>query len=279
MPAHSFAQSDISSRLNRLENEIDTLNRAVYKGEKPPASVSITSASERAATEVRIQQLQTELQNLRGTLEEQNHEVRKMREELTRALSDFETRFNEMEVKVNQASPSMAAASAPVAQSAMKTIHPAADAATAAPAQEEAAPAAKPLATGGDSAVVADYDNAFALLKASNYEAAGKGFEDFIAKNPNHELIGNAKYWLGETYYVRGNYDKAARTFADGYQQFPKGPKAGDNLLKLAMSLAGLGKADDACVALAQLKKSGSDVTAPVSRRADQEIERLKCAQ
>ena len=31
------AQSDVSNRLNRIEREIDTLSRTIYKGETPPA--------------------------------------------------------------------------------------------------------------------------------------------------------------------------------------------------------------------------------------------------
>ncbi len=53
--------------------------------------------------------------------------------------------------------------------------------------------------------------------------------------------------------------------------------KAPDNLLKLAMALAGQGKTKDACVALGQLKKEYPAGAAPVLTRGDQEIERLNC--
>jgi TolA-binding protein len=82
---------------------------------------------------------------------------------------------------------------------------------------------------------------------------------------------------LGETYYVRGKYDVAARLFAEGYQQYPDGSKTADNLLKLGMALGALGKKEDACIALAQLDKETGANLASVQRRAEQEKTRLGC--
>ena len=50
-------------------------------------------------------------------------------------------------------------------------------------------------------------------------------------------LASNAYYWLGETFYVQKNFQKAAISFAKGYQKFPKGNKAIDQLFKLALTL------------------------------------------
>ena len=72
------------------------------------------------------------------------------------------------------------------------------------------------------------------------------------SERPQDYLAGNAQYWMGETYYVRGRYQDAAVTFAEGYQKYPTNSKAPDNLLKLGMSLGQLGKKADACVAFAQ---------------------------
>lgn len=123
----------------------------------------------------------------------------------------------------------------------------------------------------------AAYENAFALLKASDFDSAETEFKRFLDQYPDNSLVPNAKYWYGETFYVRGQYDKAARIFAEGYQSYPKGGKAADNLLKLGMSLAGLNKTEDACVALKQLEKEYSKTSGPVIKRAKQEISRLGC--
>ena len=80
-----------------------------------------------------------------------------------------------------------------------------------------------------------------------------------------------------ESFYVRRQYERAARIFAEGYQSYPKSSKAPDNLLKLGLSLGGMGNTHDACVALAQLKKEYASERTPVMRRADQEFSRLGC--
>ena len=122
------------------------------------------------------------------------------------------------------------------------------------------------------------YDRAFDLLREANYDEAGTAFQAFIAKNPQDKLIDNAKYWYGETLYVRGKFDASAVAFADAYQQNPKGNKAPDSLLKLAMSLEKLGKTQDACTTLDSLKSKYPSASITVRQRADQERTKLKCS-
>ncbi len=122
------------------------------------------------------------------------------------------------------------------------------------------------------------YDRAFAMLRQADYENAEEAFKTFIDKNPKDKLIDNAKYWYAETLYVRGRFPEAAVAFADAYQQNTQGSKAPDSLLKLAMSLGNNGKTQDACTALAQLKKSYPNATANVRSRAAEERTQLKCA-
>ncbi len=44
-----------------------------------------------------------------------------------------------------------------------------------------------------------------------------------------------------------GNYSEAADEFLAGYKAYPKSAKAADTLLKLGLSLAGLGEREAAC--------------------------------
>src|SRR6185503_11454696 len=80
---------------NRMENEIQTLSRTVYKGEAPPPGSFSGGGS--GDTEIRLQQLETELRETRGLIEEQNHQIRTMQERLDKALSDMELRLGEAE--------------------------------------------------------------------------------------------------------------------------------------------------------------------------------------
>ncbi len=121
------------------------------------------------------------------------------------------------------------------------------------------------------------YERAFSLLRQANYDEAEKAFKVFIDKNPKDKLVDNAKYWYGETLYVRGQFDASAAAFADAFQQNPKGTKAADSLLKLAMSLGALNKPEEACTALAELKSKYPSAPVTVRSRADEEQAKLKC--
>jgi tol-pal system protein YbgF len=121
------------------------------------------------------------------------------------------------------------------------------------------------------------YDRAFDILRKADYAEAEKAFKAFIDKNPKDKLTDNAKYWYGETLYVQNKYDTAAVAFVDAYQQNPKGTKAPDSLLKLALSLSSLNKTPDACATLNELKTKYPNASASVRSRASEEATKLKC--
>lgn len=98
-----------------------------------------------------------------------------------------------------------------------------------------------------------EYDLALGALKESRFEDAEKLFASFMQKHTNSELMGNAYFWYAETFYRRSEFDKAAVHYLKGYKQYPKSPKASDNLLKLALSLGELKKYKDACAMLNKL--------------------------
>ena len=99
----------------------------------------------------------------------------------------------------------------------------------------------------------------------------------FIEAHPRDALAGNANYWLAETYYVRGDYRKAAGYFAAGYKNFPDSNKASDNLLKLAMSLANLEETDQACLTFKELSERYPEAPPAIKQRAVFESQRAGC--
>ncbi len=121
------------------------------------------------------------------------------------------------------------------------------------------------------------YDKAFQYLRQSKYTEAEKAWKEFIDKNGESDLISNAYYWLGETYYVRSNYELSAVNFLKGYQKLPKGNKAQDNLFKLANSLGKLKKDKEACTTFDKLLKEFPNVDKEIKGKVKEEKTRLKC--
>jgi tol-pal system protein YbgF len=134
------------------------------------------------------------------------------------------------------------------------------------------APAELPGATPDEQ-----YQYAFGLLRENRYDDAEKALREFISENPEHQLTGNANYWLGETYYVRGDYKNAAITFAQGVKNYPQSGKAPDNMMKLGMALAAMGQGPDACTAFAEVGKRYPQASASLKDRVVKEQQKNSC--
>jgi len=122
------------------------------------------------------------------------------------------------------------------------------------------------------------YDYAFDILRRADYARAERALRLFLEQNGTDVLAGNAQYWLGETFYVRGDFEQAAVEFLSGYQTYPESTKAPDNLLKLGLSMARLGQTDGACTALSRLATEYPSANDTIRRRAQTERSRLNCA-
>ena len=131
------------------------------------------------------------------------------------------------------------------------------------------------LLSGGDAKEM--YEKAYSFLLQQDYGAAEAAFRDFLTQHPEHQLSGNAQYWLGETHYLRGEYKTAATAFLEGYEKHQKSTKAPDSLLKLAMSLDRLGQRDAACSSYAELSSRFPNAPEHIQRRAAKEQRRARC--
>ncbi|MEE8504913.1 MAG: tol-pal system protein YbgF [Kiloniellales bacterium] len=315
----AFAQDaqvkGLIDRIDRLQREMSTLQRQVYRGDPPPAAATDAPASSGglsntagARIELRLSQLEVEMRTLTGQIEEATFGINQLRDRLDRLAADIDLRLQRLE----QDAPAMAGGQgAPGAQIAstgsantfdtapkvLGTINPDDLRALQTQPVEQMSPAAQ--ATGQAGAAVQReaggqqtanliyplagdtpeerYRHAFGLLSQANYGEAELALRAFLVQHPKNPLSGNAKYWLGETYYVRQDFQQAAVTFAEAFQEFPENSKAPDNLLKLGMSLAALGSKSDACGTFTELLKRYPEAAVTVIQRAKQERQRLSC--
>ena len=291
--APAMAQSnDVNNRIKRLENELETLNRTVYKGEKPPVSVG-GAAPEIDANLDRLQRLENDVRDLTGKVEQQSHDIQQLQIKLDGVTQDSQMRLDTIEGQLR----GQATSTAPQPQAqptAPVVITPPLDPANPPLTSSDAAPQVTGDAAGtvvpsqapaplggpvveGDAASL--YERGVGQIKSGDYDGAEGTFTTFIKDYPTHALTPNALYWLGETHYVRKNFGKAAQVFAKAYKDYPDGPKGADNLLKLGMSLGSAGKKSDACIALGQLKRKYPNGPAPVLTKGDQEMTSLGCPQ
>jgi len=288
----ALAQQEVQSRLNRIENEIQTLSRALFRGEAPPpefsqnnnASVNNTA---QANTDLRLSQIEIEIRTLTGRVEELSFDNQQLRRDIKALQSEIISMGRASggnSAAINDQTPTMALTADDFimpAQSANTNTSDIGGTLGTLPVISDAQNDRGQPVLRSNAAIpeqpAAFYDMAFSLLKQKDFEQSAQLFESFVAQFPEHNLAGNAKYWLGETFYVRGQFDRAAREFAGAYQSYPNGPKGPDNLLKLGMSLDALGKTEDACLSFAQLLSEYANAPTGIIVRARAEIDRLSC--
>jgi tol-pal system protein YbgF len=174
----------------------------------------------------RMSALEAENRELRGRVEEAEHQMAQVSQRMDTMSADVDFRLNNPE---NGAMPLPLPPSTPPAPSEEQNLA---------------------LSTSGSDQ---DYEKARTLLEQGDYEAAERAFAAFVAAHSKDKLAGAAQYWLGVTYFVRGDHERAVAAFAKGYKNYPKSSKAPDNLLKLAKSLGALDRKADACTTLEQL--------------------------
>ena len=254
------------ARLDRIEREMQTLSRSVFKGDVPPPQYG-AAPSEMAATELRLSGIEEQMQRLTGAIEEQGHKTRQL-----------EAKLNEF---MAQTAERMSSATETATPRASQTITSDVDGDNNASATYKAPSSVQTYQLGTLNAngetPASLYDKAFSYLQTNDYASAQGAFEDFIKRYPDHSLAANAQYWLGETFYAREDYESAARVFAKSYQDFPQGQKAPDTLLKLGMSLGNRDMKDEACLTLSELKKRFPSGPPSVMKKAGEEAQSYGC--
>lgn len=320
LPASAVHAQDIRAlveRVDRLQRDIDTLQRQVYRGQMPQAPVGAPQgappvtqmgASELSSAAVsrfesRVSQLEETLRDLTGKMEEISYANEQTRRQLDKLSGDVDVRFQELErgrPPQAQAGAGQAAPPPAPSQSAANPNQPAttsgnlgtmtqgqlqsnAPAPGAAPPPRPGQPPQQQAARPPVASILPDgsaedqYKFAFNILLQNDYDQAERAFKAYIDKYPNDPRTENARYWLAETFYVRDKFEPASAAFAEAYQKAPTGQKAPDNLLKLGMSLAKLNKPREACATFDRLGQQFPNAPGTVKSRATAEKNRLNC--
>lgn len=123
-----------------------------------------------------------------------------------------------------------------------------------------------------------DFDTAYASFTQKQYDQAEMGFRRFLQSNPRDKLVPEATFWLGETYLQRSRYREAAEQFLNVTAEHPDTAKAPDALLRLGISLNGLGAKDRACAVFVELDRKYPQASAPVRQASEREQKRIKCS-
>ena len=220
-----------------------------------PTAAAAQRGGDAVYIEDRFNQLQQSLTNLTGQIEQLQNRNARLQQQMEKMQADYEYRIEQLE-KGGAGKPGGAAPR---------------------PGAQAAAPAAPTPPAGAAANADQLYDEAIKKLQEGDYAAAERGFKTFIQRNPQSKLAGNALYWLGETYYARRDYNSALTAFAEGYKVYKTSPKGPDNLLKLGITMAVLGRKPDACAVFSRFSQDYPRATDLQKRRIEQERQKNGC--
>ncbi len=275
-------------------------------GDGMPATVA-------SRLEDRINELEDVTRQLTGKIEEANFKAAQAAKQLERMQADIDLRFKELqEGKASGQAPaqqpaaqqpgvSMPAPGATAPNGAPILIPPkgvspganSADGTGPAPGPQNlgtlpekdlrkaqaTAPAAPPApAPSTPRDAQSSYDEAYSLAQKGDYDGAERGFQAFLKQYPNHQLAGNAQYWLGDiAFSQRKDFEQALKLFAEAYKKYPKHPKAPDMLYKLGASYGQLGQKTEACKVYSLLAQVHPDMPDRIKRAVAGDKQRLGC--
>lgn len=269
--------ADLSDRMDKLERSMKNLNKKLgnnYVGStKRPADDSADAAVVQAQDlEENVRQLTGEVERMGFEREEQTEKQKRIQDDNNQRFIDLENRLREIERRLQQAD-----AEKDRAEKALKAAEKKRKDQEAAALKAENDKKDKIKATYGKKNAKTLYNEAFASIKKQDYKTAEKQFEAFLELYPKNDLAGNAQYWLGESYFARGQFDKAAIAFAEGFQKYRDSQKAPDNLFKLGLTMARMNKKEEACIAFKNFSAEYPKVSESMKKRLQKEMTKLSC--
>jgi len=169
-----------------------------------PRDEPMAAAPPVAAPDPRIAELQTAMTEMLERMDVLNDRIARLEEE-----------------RATPATPATAAPAAPAAPAAKEP-------ASALPQQPQRALVGAKLAQ--------DYRQAIELFGQGRHAQARQGFQSVLDADPVGDLADNALFWIGETYFVAGDFTNAVRFYNRVVNEFSDQNKAPDALYKMAIA-------------------------------------------
>lgn len=244
-------------RLDKMEKVVRELRAIVFQGRDTGKPVVVQAAE----TDAQIAALSEKLADLEQTLTRLNGQ----NESLTHDLDVARQAGDSQKARADALDQRLAALEKRIADQ---------EAAAAAVAATPAAPAAVATPTDPNAA----FKSARQLLLDGDYGGAEQAFGGYVEAFPDSAKAPEARYWLGETQFVREAYSDAAGNYLGSLRGWPQTSWAPDAVVKLSRSLVALKKPADACKALDELSKRYPKAPAAVVSKATATRVQAKCA-
>lgn len=286
---------EIETILNQLQEDIKTLEKAVYSQDVKITSsnVELSNQSSDILTKhlLKLSELEEQFQILTNNFEEINFKLDKLSNRITKVQADNQLRFQELERSgLDQGTSTVSSGIIKLPGSGeAQDLGGVSDSDIASLEQVQKTQSVESVGTVvtetaqrtekilPETSPEEQYKFAISFLKVGDYETAEFALREFVDVNPKHELAGNAQFWYGETFRIRQLYQDAATAYLDGYQKYPKSKKAPRNLLELGVMMVQLGEKTQGCKMILGIKKQYPTASQSVIQRAEYNRKKFGC--
>ena len=204
------------------------------------SAYSSSAPSNNAMYEVlgRLEQMQLEIQQLRGVVEEQSQTIIDLKKRQSNIYSDLDLRLQEL-----TGGPVKASAK-PIAVTSSSYAEPVVAKSPANSVTGDKVIETPSLVKEGSISInnvneapalnqKEMYQSAYETLRNGHNTRAIADFKSLLTEFPNGEYADNAQYWLAEAYKVNQDFNSAKAAFTKVVERYSKSPKVPDALLKL----------------------------------------------
>ena len=301
----AFSEDEsIYDTLQRLQNDIKTLERAVYSDKSNSSNntqneLDLNSEDVLTRHLLKLTEIENQFKDITNRFEEINFKLDKLSNRLSKVQADNQLRFQQLEEgmvslpgqgnlnhSVKEAPEKILPGSSQPQD--LGSISYADTLTTDETQQTQSVDTTSTVVMENfetvekilpDASEEKQYEFAQSFLKVGDYNTAERAFREFVNVNSDHDLAGSAQYWYAETFRIRQLYTDAATAYLEGYQKYPTSDKAPINLLKLGVSLVQIGEKDQGCLMILGVKKQYPEANQSVLQKAKYEEKKYQCKQ
>ena len=272
LPALAQSKAELAAQNELLRQRVERLEGRMLTGD--PAAERLMA---------RIDTLETTVRTLRGEIEQMTYERDRKEEEIDALESDIrELQSLATRMKIHLDAVDLVAAEqgtrpAPRVDETYVGGPSTISAIPSPPTRREQDFQLPPAASNDSNDVTQLGQVGIRKLEEGDYAGAETALSQYLQFNADAPDAGAMNYWLGESRYVRGQFNAAADAYITSMRVAPQGEKAPDALVKLAAALREVGQTAEACNALASFDGQFPNAPQLARDKAAREAARTGC--
>jgi tol-pal system protein YbgF len=224
----------LDKEMDKLYSQINALKRENDFTRNDLSDLRAENQRLKSDLSLRLENIQSEMQSLTTDIEEYKEMLKRPSKDMDRVREDMEARLKTLEERRRNQEEKIRELEERLKAPEPKTPPPGPK-----PLELEKSVSTKetPTELKGSSTGIGDlYKDAYETFHKGDLEGSRRKFEAFLKQYPNTELSDNAQFWIGETYYLKKDYERAIIEYEKAIVKYPEGDKIPAAIFKQALS-------------------------------------------